>query len=127
MDFLGIWKLKAMLSADENGVKMLGKSDLEALGDEDILKMLRADFIISENAIDVYYMPTEEEMPLVEEEGWELTDKGVLIESYPIKIENGVLEEVPLKDFEAPNVTTYLIYRQGYNADKFLKNQFDAE
>ena len=91
MDFLGIWKLKAMLSADENGVKMLGKSDLEALGDEDILKMLRADFIISENAIDVYYMPTEEEMPLVEEEGWELTDKGVLIESYPIKIENGVL------------------------------------
>lgn len=91
MDFLGIWKLKAMLSADENGVKMLGKSDLEALGDEDILKMLRADFIISENAIGVYYMPTEEEMPLVEEEGWELTDKGVLIESYPIKIENGVL------------------------------------
>ena len=91
MDFLGIWKLKAMLSADENGVKMLGKSELEALGDEDILKMLRADFIISENAIDVYYMPTAEEMPLVEEEGWELTDKGILIESYPIKIENGVL------------------------------------
>lgn len=91
MDFLGIWKLKAMLSADENGVKILGKSDLEALGDEDILKMLRADFIISENAIGVYYMPSEEEMPLVEEEGWELTDKGVLIESYPIKIENGVL------------------------------------
>lgn len=91
MDFLGIWKLKAMLSTDENGVKMLGKSDLEALGDEDILKMLRADFIISENAIGVYYMPSEEEMPLVEEEGWELTDKGVLIESYPIKIENGVL------------------------------------
>ena len=91
MDFLGIWKLKAMLSADEDGVKMLGKSELEALGDEDILKMLRADFIISENAIDVYYMPTAEEMPLVEEEGWELTDKGILIESYPIKIENGVL------------------------------------
>lgn len=91
MDFLGNWKLKAMLSADENSLRMLCKSDLEALGDEDILKMLRADFIIDENAIDVYYMPTEEEMPLVEEEGWELTDKGVLIESYPIKIENGVL------------------------------------
>lgn len=91
MDFLGNWKLKAMLSADENNLRMLCKSDLEELGDEDILKMLRADFIINENAIDVYYMPTEEEMPLVEEEGWELTDKGVLIESYPIKIENGVL------------------------------------
>ena len=91
MEFLGIWKLKEMLTADDSGVKILGKSDLEALGDEDILKMLRADFIISENAIDVYYMPTEEEMPLVEEEGWEMTDKGVLIESYPIKIENGAI------------------------------------
>ena len=91
MDFLGNWKLKAMLSADENGVKMLGKAELEALGDEDILKMLRADFIISDTAIDVYYMPTEAEMPLVEEEGWELTDKGVLIDSYPAKIEGGVL------------------------------------
>ena len=91
MDFLGNWKLKAMLSADENGVKMFGKAELEALGDEDILKMLRADFIISETAVDVYYMPTEAEMPLVEEEGWELTDKGVLIDSYPAKIEGGVL------------------------------------
>ena len=91
MDFLGNWKLKAMLSADEDGVRMLGRAELEALGDEDLLKLLAADFIISETAIDVYYMPTEAEMPMVEEEGWELTDKGVLIESYPIRIENGVL------------------------------------
>ena len=91
MDFLGNWKLKKMLSADENGVKMFDRAALEAMGDEDILKMLRADFIISETAIDVYYMPTEAEMPLVEEEGWELTDKGVLIDSYPAKIEGGVL------------------------------------
>ena len=91
MELLGNWRLKAMLSADENGVKMLGKAELEAMGDEDILKMLRADFIISETAIDVYYMPTEAEMPLVEEEGLELTDKGVLIDSYPAKIEGGVL------------------------------------
>ena len=91
MELLGNWRLKAMLSADENGVKMLGKAELEAMGDEDILKMLRADFIISDTAIDVYYMPTEAEMPLVEEEGLELTDKGVLIDSYPAKIEGGVL------------------------------------
>lgn len=96
MDYLGNWKLKSMLSADENGVKMLGRAELEAMGDEDILKMLRADFIISESAIDVYYKPTEEEMPLVEEEGWELTDKGILIESYPVRIENGSL----LLDYE---------------------------
>lgn len=91
MDFLGNWKLKAMLSADEDGVKMLGRAELEALGDEDLLKLLAADFIISETAIDVYYMPTEAEMPMVKEEGWELTDKGVRIESYPARIENGVL------------------------------------
>ena len=43
------------------------------------------------------------------------------------KIEEGVLEEIPLNDFTAPNVTTYLIYRQGYDVNKFLKNQFDKE
>ena len=91
MSFLGNWKVKSMFTADENGTKMLGRAELEALGDEDLLKLLAADFIISETAIDVYYMPTEAEMPMVEEEGWELTDKGVLIESYPIRIENGVL------------------------------------
>lgn len=91
MDYLGNWKLKAMFSADENGTRMLSRDEIVALGDEDLLKLLRADFIVSENAIDVYYQPTEEEMPMVEEEGWELTDKGILIESYPIRIENGVL------------------------------------
>ncbi|MBE6630239.1 MAG: hypothetical protein E7624_05250 [Ruminococcaceae bacterium] len=91
MDFLGNWKLKKMLSADENGVKMFDRAEIEAMGDEDLLKMLAADFIISESAIDVYYQPTEEEMPMVEEEGWELTEKGVLIDSYPAKIESGVL------------------------------------
>ena len=91
MDFLGNWKLKKMLSADENGVKMFDRAEIEAMGDEDLLKLLAADFIISESAIDVYYQPTEEEMPMVEEEGWELTEKGVLIDSYPAKIEGGVL------------------------------------
>ena len=41
------------------------------------------------------------------------------------KIESGVLEEVPLKDFTAPNVTTYLIYRQEYDVKRFLENKFD--
>ena len=91
MNFLGNWKVKSMFTADENGTTMLGRAELEALGDEDLLKLLAADFIISETAIDVYYMPTEEEMPMVKEEGWELTDKGVRIESYPARIENGVL------------------------------------
>ena len=41
------------------------------------------------------------------------------------KIESGVLEEVALKDFSAPNVTTYLIYRQEYDVKRFLENKFD--
>ena len=43
------------------------------------------------------------------------------------KLEAGVLEEVPLKDFAAPNVTTYLIYRQNYDVSRFLENKFDEQ
>lgn len=41
------------------------------------------------------------------------------------KIEDGALEEVSLKDFTAPKVTTYLIYRQSYDVKRFLENKFD--
>ena len=41
------------------------------------------------------------------------------------KIDSGALEEVKLKDFAAPNVTTYLVYKQGYDVKKFLENKFD--
>ena len=41
------------------------------------------------------------------------------------KIEDGALEEVALKDFTAPKVTTYLIYRQSYDVKRFLENKFD--
>ena len=43
------------------------------------------------------------------------------------KLENGELEEVKLKDFSAPNVTTYLIYRQDYDVSRFLENKFEIE
>ncbi len=42
------------------------------------------------------------------------------------KLENGDLEEVSLKDFTAPKVTTYLIYRQNYDVKRFLENKFDS-
>ena len=41
------------------------------------------------------------------------------------KLESGELEEVRLNDFTAPNVTTYLIYKQNYDVTKFLENKFD--
>ncbi len=40
------------------------------------------------------------------------------------KLERGVLEEVRLNDFSAPNITTYLLYRQGYDVKRFLENKF---
>lgn len=43
------------------------------------------------------------------------------------KLESGTLEEVKLKDFTAPNVSTYLIYRQDYDIKRFLDNKFDEE
>ena len=41
------------------------------------------------------------------------------------KLDSEDLEEVKLKDFTAPLVTTYLIYKNGYNVKKFLENKFD--
>lgn len=41
------------------------------------------------------------------------------------ELDNGRLEEVPLTDFSAPEVLTYLIYKQGYDVEKFLNNRFD--
>ena len=43
------------------------------------------------------------------------------------KLADGSLEEVSLKDFVAPNVTTYLIYRNGYDVKQFLENRFDDD
>lgn len=43
------------------------------------------------------------------------------------KLMSGELEEVKLKDFSAPNVTTYLIYRQDYDVTRFLENKFDLD
>ena len=57
-------------------------------------------------------------------------EKGIGYSFLPHKLvkeylEDGRLEEVHLTDFTAPNVTTYLIYRQGYNVERFLENKFD--
>ena len=90
-ELIGVWRMNAMFSADESGTKMLSRDEVAALGDEDLNKLLRAEFYLSESALDMYYMPLEEEMEMVKEEGWELTDKGVLLESYPAKIVDGGL------------------------------------
>jgi LysR family transcriptional repressor of citA len=37
------------------------------------------------------------------------------------QIKAGVFEEVPLKDFASPQITTYLIYRHNYDVSSFVK------
>ena len=91
MELLGVWRMKAMFSADENGTRMLSRDEVAALGDEDLDKLLKSEFILTESELCGYYMPTEEEMALALEEGFEMTEHGVLIESYGAKIEDGVL------------------------------------
>lgn len=54
-------------------------------------------------------------------------EKGMGYSFLPYKmikdeLEAGRLEEVPLKDFSAPQVMTYLLYRQGYDVKSFLEN-----
>ena len=41
------------------------------------------------------------------------------------KLASGELEEVALKDFTAPKIATYLLYKQGYDVKRFLENRFD--
>lgn len=43
------------------------------------------------------------------------------------KLEDGSLEEVKLKDFSAPKIHTYLIYRQTYDVKRFLENKFHED
>ena len=94
MEFLGIWKLKEMLTASEEGLKILGVAEIEALEENEDNKefkhMQRADFIISETSLDIYYKPLDSELEQAKEEGWEITEKGILVESFPSKIEDGV-------------------------------------
>lgn len=43
------------------------------------------------------------------------------------KLDRDELEEVKLKDFTVPNITTYLVYKQDYDTSKFLENRFDEQ
>ena len=57
----------------------------------EIKRMLEAEFIISETSLDVFYRPHEGEEGLAAEKGWQETERGLLIDHFPSKIENGVL------------------------------------
>ena len=57
----------------------------------EVKRMLEAEFIISETSLDIVYRPHEGEEGLAAEKGWQETERGLLIDHFPSKIENGVL------------------------------------
>ena len=95
MELLGTWRLKEMLWLAKG--KFCKVSDVEIAAMEpcdenrDLKRMLEADFIISESSLDVFYRPREGEEELAAEKGWTETERGLLIEHFPWKIEDGVL------------------------------------
>ena len=111
MELLGIGKFKEMLFADDDGIRTLGAEEIEAMPESEetreMKQMLRCDFVIGAQALEAYYQPREEEKAIIEAEGWEITEKGVLMESFPAKIEDGVL----MLDYERTG-ENYLPVRQ---------------
>lgn len=95
MDFLGTWKLKEMLWVGKGKFRKVSDTEIAAMEpneeNRELKRMLEADFIIGETSLDVVYRPREGEEGLAAEKGWQVTDRGLLIEHFPCKIENGVL------------------------------------
>lgn len=95
MEILGTWKLKAMIWLGKGGFRMMSDVEIAEMENNDANKefkcMLATDFIVSETSLDIFYRPREGEEGLAEQKGWKVTERGFLIESFPCKIEDGVL------------------------------------
>lgn len=95
MDFLGTWRLKEMLWIAKGKFRRVSDDEIAAMEDSDenreLKRMLAAEFVVSDTSLDVLYRPCEGEEGLAEEKGWTVTERGLLIEQFPCKIEDGVL------------------------------------
>ena len=95
MELIGKWKLKETIGVSKTGFRRMNAEELASIDDNDANKqfkrMLRAVFIISESSLDIYIKPTESEAKDAEACGKTLTEEGILLESFPARIENGVL------------------------------------
>ena len=95
MDFLGTWKLKEMLWVAKGKFRKVSDTEIAAMEPSDenreLKRMLEADFILSETSLDVFYRPHAGEEGLAAEKGWKETERGLLIDRFPCKVEDGVL------------------------------------
>lgn len=95
MDYLGKWKLKSMLTVGERGFQRMDAAEIEAMEERgrnaQAKRMLGAVFIITESALDIYVKAEGEELSEALRSGKTVNENGLLYESFPARIENGLL------------------------------------
>lgn len=95
MEYLGLWKLKRMLALSKGSFRTIEESELSTLEENDYTKrvkmMFRADFIISESTLSICFKPGADEPVLPQDEGKPITENGILLESFPVRIEGEAL------------------------------------
>ena len=91
MEYPGLWKLRKMTALTKGSFQVISEDDLSSLEDNNYTKrvkmMFRSDFIISDSSLSIYYKPSDGEPILPEDEGKEMTERGILLDSFPLRIE----------------------------------------
>ena len=91
MEYPGLWKLRKMTALTKGRFRVISEDDLSSLEDNNYTKrvkmMFLSDFIISDSSLSIYYKPSDGEPILPEDEGKEMTEKGILLDSFPLRIE----------------------------------------
>ena len=95
MEYPGLWKLRKMTALTKGSFQVISEDDLSSLEDNNYTKrvkmMFRSDFIISDSSLSIYYKPSDGEPILPEDEGKEMTERGILLDSFPLRIEGEAL------------------------------------
>ena len=80
-----------MTALTKGSFQVISEDDLSSLEDNKYTKrvkmMFRSDFIISDSSLSIYYKPSDGEPILPEDEGKEMTERGILLDSFPLRIE----------------------------------------
>ena len=80
-----------MTALTKGRFQVISEDDLSSLEDNNYTKrvkmMFRSDFIISDSSLSIYYKPSDGEPILPEDEGKEMTERGILLDSFPLRIE----------------------------------------
>ena len=91
MEYPGLWKLRKMTALTKGRFRVISEDDLSSLEDNNYTKrvkmMFLSDFIISDSSLSIYYKPSDGEPILPEDEGKEMTERGILLDSFPLRIE----------------------------------------